>query len=64
MVGKRLTCYSVGVFCKTKNDPELYFLKFDRFSFGNLNVAKIYKRVLSTNILQEQKRGTCSKPEV
>ena len=47
-----------------KTDRELYFLKVDRFSFGNVNMAKIYERVLSTNILQERKRETRSKPEV
>ena len=37
-----------------KIDGDLLFLKDDRFSSGNDNMAKIYKRLLSTNILQEK----------
>ena len=36
---------------------DLYFLKDDRFSSGNVNMAKIYERLLSTNILREKRRG-------
>ena len=31
------------------------FLKDDRFSSGNVNMAKIYERLLSTNILREKR---------
>ena len=31
-------------------------MKDDRFSSGNVNMAKIYERLLSTNILQEKRR--------
>ena len=33
-------------------------LKDDRFSSGNANMAKIYERLLSTNILQEKRRDS------
>ena len=36
-----------------KIEPELYFLKVDRFSFGNVNMAMIYEGVLFKNIPQE-----------
>ena len=39
-----------------KFNGDLYFLKDDRFSSGNVNMAKIYERVLSTNILREKRR--------
>ena len=34
------------------------FLKDDRFSSGNVNMAKIYERLLSTNILREKRRDS------
>ena len=34
------------------------FLKDDRFSSGNVNMAKIYERLLSTNILRERRRDS------
>ena len=34
----------------------LFFLKDDRFSSGNVNMAKIYEGLLSTNILREKRR--------
>ena len=34
------------------------FLKDDRFSSGNVNMAKIYERLLSTNILRERGRDS------
>ena len=37
---------------------DLQFLKDDRFSSGNVNMAKIYERLLSTNILQEKRRDS------
>ena len=37
---------------------DLYFLKDDRFSSGNVNMAKIYERLLSTNILREKRRDS------
>ena len=55
-----LLCWSILL----KIDRELYFLKVDRFFVGNVNMAKTYERVLPTNTLQEQKRGTRPKPEV
>ena len=32
------------------------FLKDDRFSSGNVNMVKIYERLLSTNRLREKRR--------
>ena len=43
-----LVCWSILL----KIDGDLYFLKDDRFSSGNANMAKIYERLLSTNILR------------
>ena len=37
---------------------DLYFLKDDRFSPGNVNMAKIYERLLSANILREKRRDS------
>ena len=34
------------------------YLKDDRLSSGNVNTAKIYERVLSTNILREKDRDS------
>ena len=45
-----------------KTDRDLKFLKDDRFSLGNVNMAKIYERLLSTNILREKRRHS-SYPE-
>ena len=39
-----------------KNDRDLKFLRDDRFSLGKVNMAKIYERLLSTNILREKRR--------
>ena len=39
-----------------KIDGDLEFLKDDRFSSGNVNMAKIYERALPTNILREKRR--------
>ena len=39
-------------------DGDLQFLKDDRFSSGNVNMAKIYERLLSTNILREKRRDS------
>ena len=36
----------------------LLFLKDDRFSSGNVNMAQIYERLLSTNILREKRRDS------
>ena len=41
-----------------KIDGDLWFLKDDRFSSGNVNMAKIYERLLSTNILREKRRDS------
>ena len=38
-----------------------YFVEFffdDRFSSGNVNMAKIYERLLSTNILRVKRRDS------
>ena len=39
-----------------KVDGDLQFLKDDRFSSGSVNMAKIYERLLSTNILWKKRR--------
>ena len=41
-----------------KIDGDLQFLKDDRFSSGNVNMAKIYERLVSTNILREKRRDS------
>ena len=41
-----------------KVDGDLEFLKDDRFSSWNVNMAKIYERFLSTNILREKRRDS------
>ena len=41
-----------------KIDRDLQFLKDDRFSSGNVNMAKIYERLLSKNILREKRRDS------
>ena len=33
-----------------KTDCKLYFLKVERFSFGDVKMAKLSERLLSTNI--------------
>ena len=38
-------------------DGDLYFLMDDRFSSKNVNMAKIYERLLSKNIPREKKAG-------
>ena len=47
-------CWSILL----KINGDLKFLKHDRFSSGNGNMAKIYERLLSTNILREKRRDT------
>ena len=37
---------------------DLQSLKDDRLSSGNANMAKIYERLLSTNILREKRRDS------
>ena len=49
-----LVCWSILL----KIDGDLLFLKDDRFSSGNVNMAKIYERLLSTNILREKRRDS------
>ena len=39
-----------------KTDRDLQFLKDDHFSLGNVNMAKIYESLLSTNILRGKTR--------
>ena len=41
-----------------KIDPDLQFLKSDRFSFGNVNMAKVYERLLFTISPQEKGRDS------
>ena len=41
-----------------KIDRDLYFLKDDHFSSGNVNMAKIYERLLSTNIPLKKRRDS------
>ena len=39
-------------------DGDLQFLKDDRFSLWNVNMAKIYERLLSKNILWGKRRDS------
>ena len=41
-----------------KTGRDLEVLKDDGFSSGNFNMAKIFERLLSTNILQEKRRDS------
>ena len=41
-----------------KTDRDLCFLKDDRLSSANVNMAKIYELLLSTNILREKRRDS------
>ena len=41
-----------------KIDGDLSFLKDDRFSSWNVNMAKIYERLLSRNISREKRRDS------
>ena len=41
-----------------KIDRDLYFLKEDRFSLGNVNIAKIYERLLSKITLRDKRRDS------
>ena len=41
-----------------KIDGDLSFLKNDRFSSGNVNMAKIYERLLSKNIPREKRQDS------
>ena len=41
-----------------KIDGDLLFLKDDRFSSGNVNMAKIYQRLLSKNIPQKKRQDS------
>ena len=41
-----------------KINSNLKFLKDDRFSSGNVFMAKVYERLLSTNILREKRRDS------
>ena len=45
-------CWSILL----KIDGDLEFLKDDRFSSGNVNMAKIYERLLSKNIQREKRQ--------
>ena len=45
-----------------KIDGDLEFLKDDRFSARNVNMAKIYERLLSKNIPREE-RQDCFDPQ-
>ena len=56
MFAKRLICYSVGVFC-LKLLVIYSFLIMTVFPQG-INMAKIYGRLLSTNILREKRRDS------
>ena len=49
-----LVCWSILL----KIDGDLSFLKDDRFSLWNFNMAMIYERPLSTNILREKRRDS------
>ena len=41
-----------------KIDGDLYFLMDDRFSSVNVNMAKIYERLLSKNIPREKRQDS------
>ena len=41
-----------------KIDRDFWFLKDDRFSLGNVNIAKIYERLLSKNTLRDKRRDS------
>ena len=41
-----------------KIDGDLLFSKDDRFSSGNVNMAKIYERLLSKNIPREKRQDS------
>ena len=41
-----------------KIDGDLSFLKNDRLSSGNVNMAKIYERLLSKNIPREKRQDS------
>ena len=41
-----------------KIDADLQFLKDDRFSSWNVNMAKTYERLLSANILRKKRRDS------
>ena len=41
-----------------KIDGDLYYLKDDRFSSGNVNMANIYERLLSKNIPREKRQDS------
>ena len=41
-----------------KIDRFFFFLKNDRFSLGNVNIAKIYEHLLSKNTLREKRRDS------
>ena len=41
-----------------KIDRDLEFLKDDRFSLGNVNIAKIYERPLSKNTLRDKSQDS------
>ena len=49
-----MVCWSILL----KINSNLYFLKDDRFSSGNVNMAKVYERLLSKNILREKRRDS------
>ena len=49
-----MVCWSILL----KINSNLQFLKDDRFSSGNVNMAKVYERLLSTNILREKSRDS------
>ena len=49
-----MVCWSILF----KINGNLKFLKDDRSSSGNVNMAKVYERLLSTNILREKRRDS------
>ena len=49
-----MVCWSILL----KINSNLFFLKDDRFSSGNVNMAKVYERLLSSNILREKRRDS------
>ena len=57
MFAKRFICYSVELFF-FKIERVLQLLKVNRFSLRIANTAKIYERVLSTNMPQGKERNS------
>ena len=60
LISRRSTSFDMLVYwsISLKIDGDLYFLKGDRPSSGNVNMGKIYERLLSTIKLRENRRDS------